>query len=71
MARWSAMCKPKEHGGMGFMDCRAMNICLLNKWIHKLERGDTNPWLELLRKKYMGDKGFFFQRCEIYTAGLL
>jgi len=29
--------RPKEVGGLGFMDVRAMNISLLAKWIDRLE----------------------------------
>ncbi|KAG2536765.1 hypothetical protein PVAP13_9NG218773 [Panicum virgatum] len=34
-----------------------MNICLLSKWIFKLERGESNVCLNLLRNKYLGVKG--------------
>jgi hypothetical protein len=50
---------PKEGGGLGFTNKKVMNECLLSKWIFKLERGDTNICLDLLRKKYLGEKGFF------------
>ncbi|PUZ46519.1 hypothetical protein GQ55_7G086200 [Panicum hallii var. hallii] len=41
-------------GGLGFTNKKVMNECLLSKWIFKLERGDTNICLDLLRKKYLG-----------------
>jgi len=40
MIKWEALNRPKEVGGLGFMDVRAMNISLLAKWIDRLERGE-------------------------------
>lgn len=40
-----------------------MNICLLSKWIMRLEGGDKDMCLEVLRKKYMRDS--FFQSSEV------
>jgi len=40
MIKWEALNRHKEFGGLGFMDIRAMNVCLLVKWIDKLEKGD-------------------------------
>jgi hypothetical protein len=31
--RWEALCKPKSLGGLGIIDTRLMNICLMTKWI--------------------------------------
>lgn len=54
-----ALCRPKEYGGMGFLNTRIMNICLLSKWIWKLDNGDSDMCLEVQRKKYLGDDSFF------------
>jgi hypothetical protein len=54
MIKWEALSRPKEFGGLGFMDVRAMNICLLVKWIDKLERGEEGLCCSLLRRKYIG-----------------
>ena len=59
MIKWEALNRPKEVGGLGFMDVRAMNISLLAKWIDRLERGDNNLCCSLLRKKYLGHKSIF------------
>lgn len=37
MIKWEALNKPKEMGGLGFVDARAMNTALLGKWIYRLE----------------------------------
>ena len=59
MTKWSALNRPKEAGGLGFLDVRVMNICLLAKWIEKLEKGDSSMCCELLRRKYLGMRSIF------------
>jgi hypothetical protein len=49
----------KAAGGVGFTNTRAMNKCLLAKWIFKLERGDKTICCNLLRQKYLGEKNIF------------
>jgi len=56
MVKWEALAVPKEFGGLGFIDTRAMNTSLLAKWIFKLESGEKSLALEVLRKKYLNDK---------------
>uniref|UniRef100_A0A0A9D099 Reverse transcriptase zinc-binding domain-containing protein n=1 Tax=Arundo donax TaxID=35708 RepID=A0A0A9D099_ARUDO len=58
MVKWDHLAKPKEFGGLGFTDTRVMNVCLLSKWIVKLERGDNDP-CTFLRNKYLSDRSFF------------
>jgi hypothetical protein len=59
MARWGMIAAPKDAGGLGITDTRVMNKCLLAKWIFKLESGQENLCCNLLRAKYLGEKGFF------------
>ena len=59
MVKWPALSRPKEFGGLGFLDVRVMNKCLLAKWIDKLERGNDSLCCSLLRKKYLGQKSLF------------
>jgi hypothetical protein len=59
MVKWEELARLKEHGGLGFTETRLMNMCMLSKWIFKLERGDRNMCCDLLRKKYLRGKGFF------------
>ena len=59
MIKWEALNRPKEFGGLGFMDVRVMNICLLAKWIDKLERRNNSLCCYLLRNKYLGEKSIF------------
>jgi len=57
--QWEALNRPKDSGGLGFMDARVMNICFICKWIDKLKIGVESVCCELLRKKYLGNKGIF------------
>ena len=59
MVKWEVMQRPKDYGGLGFIDVRIMNTCLLAKWIDRLERGDNTICGELLRKKYLGEKSIY------------
>jgi len=59
MVKWEALSRPKEFGGLGFMDVRVMNTCLLAKWTDRLERGDDSLCCSLLRKKYLDNKSIF------------
>lgn len=61
MIKWEALCRPKDFGGLGFVNTRIMNAALLCKWIFKLETGVENPCCDLLRRKYMVEGGGFFQ----------
>ena len=59
MVKWEALIRPKEFGGVGFLDIRVMNICLLVKWIERLEKRDDSIRIQLLCRKYLGDKRIF------------
>jgi hypothetical protein len=74
MIKWEALASPKEFGGLGFLDTRAMNTALLTKWIFKLDRGDKNLALEVLRRKYLGDNSFCQNKqrgCSQFWQGLM
>lgn len=49
MIKWEALDKPKEFGGLGFIDTRAMNKALVCKWIYRMESGDDSLCMRLLR----------------------
>ena len=53
MIKWEALATPKDFGGLGFADTRAMNTVLLAKWCHRIDRGDSSMPLEVFRKKYL------------------
>lgn len=37
LGRWSEVCSPKKHGGLGVHNLELMNKSLLAKWLWKLE----------------------------------
>jgi len=59
MIKREALNRPKELGGLGFLDVRVMNTCLMVKWIDRLERGDDSLCCSLLRRKYLGQRSIF------------
>jgi hypothetical protein len=65
MIKWEALDKPKDFGGLGFIDTRAMNTALLCKWIFRLESGEDSLCMNLLRRKYLKGGGF----CQSKSAG--
>jgi len=36
MIKWEALNRPQVFGGLGVMDVRAMNVCLMVRWIDKI-----------------------------------
>jgi hypothetical protein len=59
MAKWDLLATPKKAGGAGFTNTRIRNKCFLAKWIFKIERGDQTLCCNLLRQKYLGERGIF------------
>jgi len=59
MVKWEALARPKEWGGLGFLEVKTMNICLLAKWLERLEVEEGSLCVKLLRKKYLGNRSIF------------
>jgi hypothetical protein len=59
MARWETVGRPKDQGGLGIINTRIMNECLLVKWIWRIVKGSDSLWYKLLQAKYMSDNNFF------------
>jgi hypothetical protein len=59
MAKWETLATPKNVSGAGFTNTRVVNKCLLSKWIYKLERGDDTLCCNLLRRKYLKERGIY------------
>jgi hypothetical protein len=74
MVKWEGPCTPKEFGGLGFLETRAMNTALLAKWLYRIESGDDNLCIRLLWKKYLGQRSMYqktFRGSAFFWAGLL
>jgi hypothetical protein len=59
VAKINTISRPKDQGGMGVINTKIMNECLLVKWIWKIVKGSNDTWYRLLRAKYMPDDNFF------------
>lgn len=58
-AKWEMVSRPRDQGGLGIIDTRTMNDCLLNKWIWKILQEPNELWFRLLKAKYMDGTSFF------------
>ena len=52
MVKWDAMCRPKDYGGLGVLNTRLMNDCLLSKWFWRMSRAKDELWYRILKAKY-------------------
>ena len=64
MAKWDTLSKPIDQGGLGIINTKIMNECLLVKWIWRIAKGGNETWYKLLEAKYMFDGNFFNSRCK-------
>jgi hypothetical protein len=53
LARWSAVCTPKDQGRLGIYTLEVKNMALLGKWLFKLLTKD-GAWQTILKRKYVG-----------------
>jgi hypothetical protein len=59
MVKWDMVIKPKDQGGMGIINTRLMNECLLVKWIWRIVQGSKDMWYKIIKDKYMTWINFF------------
>ena len=55
LAKWDILCRPKDQGGLGLIDLKVPNKCLLSKWIVNLVNGKGTRQ-SLFRNKYLSSK---------------
>lgn len=53
------ICRPKDQGGLGIIDTKKMNECLMVKWIRKIFQKPDELWFRIVKAKYLGKNGFF------------
>jgi hypothetical protein len=59
LLNWTAVCKPKECGGLGIINSKNMNVALMLKWIWRLYHEDEAIWVRVLRAKYASADDIF------------
>lgn len=59
MAKWDMVSRPKDQGGLGIINTRLMNDCLITKWIWKIFQEPDDLWFKIIKAKYLGENGFF------------
>lgn len=47
LASWARVCQPKENGGLGIFDLKAMNQALLARWYWKWYKADSTLWNQI------------------------
>lgn len=62
MAKWDMVTRSKDQGGLGIINTRLMNDCLLVKWIWKIHQEPDATWFKILKAKYMKSGNFFFSK---------
>jgi hypothetical protein len=60
MAKWEMVARPKDQGGLGIINTRLMNECLVVKWIWKIMQEPNALWFKNLKAKYLDSRGFFY-----------
>lgn len=61
MMRWTAVCRPKDFGGLGIINTQVPNECLMTNWFWKIFNQKESLWVRILSVKYMR-KGFDFYK---------
>jgi hypothetical protein len=52
LAAWEMVCKPKNKGGLGIINLKIQNKCLMMKQLHKFYNNVDLPWVKLIRNSY-------------------
>jgi hypothetical protein len=56
LASWEMVCKPKEKGGLGVINLKHQNKCLLLKHLHNFYNQTDLPWVKLIKNAYYYDE---------------
>jgi len=59
MTKWKMVSRPKDHGGVGIINIKIMNECLLVKWIWNIHQEPDELWFKLIKAKYLDGCSFF------------
>jgi hypothetical protein len=57
MVRWNAVCRAKEFGGLGILNTKIFNDCLITKWIWKTYTQSDRLWVRILKARFFKSSG--------------
>lgn len=62
MVSWDNIYQPKEVGGLGVINTKIMNWCLMTKWARNILTGQGGLWLDIFTRKYLVQGAVEFRR---------
>lgn len=58
LVKWDTVCLPRDYGGLGLRKTEDANQALLAKLGWKMVQKEESLWVDVMRKKYLGNKSF-------------
>ena len=52
LASWEMVCRPKNKGGLGIINLKVQNKCLLMKHLHNFYNNADLPWVKLVSNAF-------------------
>jgi hypothetical protein len=59
LANWDSISMCKDHGGVGILNLRDLNMSLLGSWISRYQKDDGKLWKQIIDEKYKTTKPNF------------
>ena len=59
LVAWIDVCRPKNEGGLGFIDLSFWNMALLSKALWNLQSKKDSLWVKWINHVYMKDRPFW------------
>jgi hypothetical protein len=53
MVKWTVVCDPKDHEGIGILVSHYMNVELMFRWVWRILKDDGGLSLKLVKAKYL------------------
>jgi hypothetical protein len=62
LSNWQSLTQRKENGGLGILDLRNLNLCLLASWVQRYYDSGSKLWREIIDYKYNTAPNLFYCR---------
>ncbi|GFY97543.1 hypothetical protein Acr_12g0000840 [Actinidia rufa] len=59
LVAWAEMCKPRQEGGLGFIDLKAWNMALMSKSLWNLQSKKDSLWVKWVHHVYTKESPFW------------